>query len=106
MGLVDSYADPWLGIEWDDPSRGKHDGATGGKRYFSCAATAPAPGTVAPAPAFAPASFVRPHKAQLGISLAAAIIERYAGSSADDGAPPTPAAMPASPAAPPLYYYL
>lgn len=26
----------WLGIEWDDPSRGKHDGEREGKRYFKC----------------------------------------------------------------------
>ena len=24
----------WLGVEWDDPSRGKHDGSHNGQRYF------------------------------------------------------------------------
>lgn len=26
----------WVGLEWDDPSRGKHDGSLNGRRYFSC----------------------------------------------------------------------
>jgi dynactin complex subunit len=25
-----------LGIEWDNPARGKHDGQYKGKRYFEC----------------------------------------------------------------------
>lgn len=26
----------WLGVEWDDPQRGRHDGVKDGHRYFSC----------------------------------------------------------------------
>lgn len=26
----------WLGLEWDEPSRGKHDGSHDGVQYFSC----------------------------------------------------------------------
>ena len=26
----------WIGVEWDDPRRGKHDGEQGGQRYFVC----------------------------------------------------------------------
>lgn len=26
----------WLGVEWDDPSRGKHNGSHEGERYFQC----------------------------------------------------------------------
>lgn len=37
-GNVDNTNGVWLGIEWDDPSRGKHDGINlkDAKRYFSC----------------------------------------------------------------------
>ncbi|KAF8077772.1 hypothetical protein FPV67DRAFT_1402566 [Lyophyllum atratum] len=36
VGNVDNTSGTWLGIEWDDPSRGKHDGIKDGKRYFTC----------------------------------------------------------------------
>jgi tubulin-specific chaperone E len=36
VGEVDGTNGIWLGVEWDDPSRGKHDGTKDGKRYFSC----------------------------------------------------------------------
>jgi dynactin complex subunit len=26
----------WLGVEWDDPARGKHDGIKDGVTYFQC----------------------------------------------------------------------
>ncbi|KAF7295520.1 CAP-Gly domain-containing protein [Mycena indigotica] len=35
-GPVDGTTGSWLGIEWDDPTRGKHDGVKDGKRYFTC----------------------------------------------------------------------
>ncbi|CED82065.1 Beta-tubulin folding cofactor E [Phaffia rhodozyma] len=35
-GLVQGTDKPWLGVEWDDPSRGKHDGEKDGVRYFTC----------------------------------------------------------------------
>ncbi|KAJ4475697.1 hypothetical protein J3R30DRAFT_3376039 [Lentinula aciculospora] len=35
-GKVDNTTGTWLGIEWDNPNRGKHDGVKDGKRYFSC----------------------------------------------------------------------
>ncbi|KAF7322374.1 CAP-Gly domain-containing protein [Mycena chlorophos] len=35
-GPVDGTAGEWLGIEWDDPARGKHDGVKDGRRYFTC----------------------------------------------------------------------
>lgn len=31
---VAGYNGTWLGIEWDDPKRGKHDGIVAGMRYF------------------------------------------------------------------------
>ena len=36
IGPVEGTGNEWLGIEWDDPSRGKHDGSHKGKRYFKC----------------------------------------------------------------------
>jgi len=41
----------WLGVEWDDVSRGKHDGTYQGKRYFDCLSSSPAAG-----------SFIRPSR--------------------------------------------
>jgi tubulin-specific chaperone E len=36
VGEVENTTDIWLGVEWDDPRRGKHDGVKNGKRYFTC----------------------------------------------------------------------
>ena len=36
VGAVDGTAGRWLGVEWDDPVRGKHDGSRHGRRYFNC----------------------------------------------------------------------
>src|SRR5436309_2152797 len=41
----------WLGVEWDDVSRGKHDGTHQGKRYYDCLSSAPTA-----------ASFIRPSR--------------------------------------------
>ncbi len=35
-GSVDGTTGVWLGVEWDDPQRGKHSGIKDGKQYFSC----------------------------------------------------------------------
>ncbi|KAG2220549.1 hypothetical protein INT45_004155 [Circinella minor] len=35
IGSVDGSKGEWLGVEWDDPARGKHDGSHNGKRYFT-----------------------------------------------------------------------
>lgn len=41
IGEVAGTTGSWLGVEWDDPSRGKHDGQHKGVRYFSCASRSP-----------------------------------------------------------------
>ena len=41
----------WLGVEWDDPSGGKHDGTYQGTRYFECLSSEPTAG-----------SFIRPSR--------------------------------------------
>lgn len=50
--LTDTKGD-WLGVEWDDITRGKHNGQHQGRQIFSClASTSSKAGT--------PASFIRP----------------------------------------------
>lgn len=36
IGSVRGTTGIWLGIEWDDPQRGRHDGAKDGVQYFTC----------------------------------------------------------------------
>ncbi|CAE7012373.1 hypothetical protein CFE70_002213 [Pyrenophora teres f. teres 0-1] len=40
-GTLPGTTGPWLGVEWDDPTRGKHDGSHNGTRYFTCLHTSP-----------------------------------------------------------------
>ncbi|KAF8323648.1 CAP Gly-rich domain-containing protein, partial [Cantharellus anzutake] len=35
-GEVERTKGTWLGVEWDDPNRGKHSGEHNGKVYFQC----------------------------------------------------------------------
>ncbi|KAL4248489.1 hypothetical protein ABKN59_007766 [Abortiporus biennis] len=66
VGPVDGTRGNWLGIEWDDVSRGKHDGVKDGKRYFTC--LVPNSG-----------SFIRPTASGLsyGTSFLNALSEKY-----------------------------
>ncbi|VDK47869.1 unnamed protein product [Gongylonema pulchrum] len=34
VGPVNGYQGEWIGIDWDDPETGKHDGSVNGKQYF------------------------------------------------------------------------
>lgn len=36
LGPVKGQEGTWVGVEWDDATRGKHDGSTGGIKYFTC----------------------------------------------------------------------
>lgn len=36
IGAVDGKSGAWLGVEWDDPQRGKHNGTHEGRQYFEC----------------------------------------------------------------------
>ncbi len=36
IGQVPPTKGEWLGVEWDNVSRGKHDGFHEGVRYFTC----------------------------------------------------------------------
>lgn len=54
----------WLGVEWDNASRGKHNGSHDGKQYFHT--SHPKSG-----------SFIRPNKVQGGINAIQAVKLRY-----------------------------
>ena len=34
VGEVEGYSGMWYGVEWDNETRGKHDGQINGRRYF------------------------------------------------------------------------
>lgn len=36
IGPVEGTSGEWLGVEWDEPTKGKHSGEHGGKKYFDC----------------------------------------------------------------------
>lgn len=68
IGEVDGTSGSWLGVEWDDPARGKHYGSHKGVRYFTCKAKS---GSAA--------SFVRPTRpVEKPQSFVAAVTDKYA----------------------------
>lgn len=52
-GPLSNTKGEWLGVEWDDPSRGKHSGQHEGQQIFQCLSSSPTA-----------ASFVRPSRKQ------------------------------------------
>jgi len=64
IGSVHPHPGVWLGIEWDDPSRGKHSGTVGDVEYFQSTQRNAA-------------SFIRPHKAKRGKDVFTALEQRY-----------------------------
>ncbi|KAI1093687.1 RNI-like protein [Rostrohypoxylon terebratum] len=68
IGEVSGTSGSWLGVEWDDPARGKHDGSHKGARYFTCRSKSPNV-----------ASFVRPTRpAEKPQSFVTAVTDKYA----------------------------
>ncbi|EYC10261.1 hypothetical protein Y032_0056g2646 [Ancylostoma ceylanicum] len=65
VGNVEGHAGVWVGVEWDDPRRGKHDGLVNGVRYFTT--SAPKGG-----------SLVKIQNICPGVDLLTAILKRYA----------------------------
>ncbi|XP_007936661.1 tubulin-specific chaperone E [Orycteropus afer afer] len=63
-GIVPPTEGLWLGVEWDNPERGKHDGSHEGTVYFEC--RHPTGG-----------SFIRPHKVNFGVDFLTAVKNRY-----------------------------
>lgn len=78
-GPVAGKEGSWLGIEWDDPLRGKHDGRHEATRYFTCSQ----PGRVA--------SFIRPPAGPSenlflgGVTFLDAVEARYAAHTEERG---------------------
>ncbi|KAF3015559.1 hypothetical protein E8E14_005671 [Neopestalotiopsis sp. 37M] len=69
IGEVAGTSGSWIGVEWDDATRGKHDGSHKGTRYFSCRSKSPTA-----------ASFVRPTRsAERPQSFIAALQDKYTG---------------------------
>lgn len=66
VGPVQGQEGVWVGVEWDDPTRGKHNGEAGGQRYFTCSSAASTAG-----------SLVRASKVSPGRSLVEALVQRY-----------------------------
>ncbi|XP_072107133.1 tubulin-specific chaperone E isoform X1 [Mobula birostris] len=64
VGKVTSTSGIWLGVEWDNPERGKHNGTHEGVQYFQC--SHPTGG-----------SFIRPQKANFGVDFLSAVKDRY-----------------------------
>ncbi|XP_017782115.1 PREDICTED: tubulin-specific chaperone E [Nicrophorus vespilloides] len=64
IGEVDGHSGTWLGVEWDDSDRGKHDGSVKNIEYFKARSATSG-------------SFVRPEKIELGQSIISAITTRY-----------------------------
>ncbi|XP_008303746.1 tubulin-specific chaperone E [Stegastes partitus] len=64
VGPVPPTTGLWLGVEWDNPERGKHNGSHEGVSYFTC--RHPKGG-----------SFVRPAKASFGVDYLTAVRQLY-----------------------------
>ncbi|KAL1964702.1 hypothetical protein VTN77DRAFT_6728 [Rasamsonia byssochlamydoides] len=68
IGEVEGTKGDWLGVEWDDPTRGKHSGEHKGVKYFKCKSKQPTAG-----------SFVRPNRpADQPRSFLEALRQKYA----------------------------
>merc|ERR1719310_1567800 len=69
--LPDKGSQVWVGVDFDDAKRGKHDGSRDGVQYFQ-ARTAKS------------GSFVKIEKVDRGVSLAAALARKFDGLEADE----------------------
>lgn len=71
VGTVPPTKGVWLGVEWDNPERGKHDGVHQGVQYFTCSV----PGA---------GSFVRPSKVSFGLDFLSIVDQVYSTDSDQD----------------------
>ncbi|KAI0600894.1 Thioesterase/thiol ester dehydrase-isomerase [Biscogniauxia sp. FL1348] len=86
IGEVTGTSGSWLGVEWDDPARGKHDGSHKGVRYFTCKSRSPtAASFVRPTrPAEAPRSFVQAIQEKYTAELVSSAAIRFSGKVAEE----------------------
>ncbi|KAK8125694.1 Thioesterase/thiol ester dehydrase-isomerase [Apiospora kogelbergensis] len=87
IGEVVGTTGNWIGVEWDDASRGKHNGSHKEQRYFTCKSKSPtAASFVRPTrTAEAPRSFVKALKEKYTAELATGGIEiRFSGKLAEE----------------------
>ena len=87
VGVVDGRDGEWIGIQWDDGGRGKHDGVVDGKRYFTCAYDDEESrvGDTRDEDRSRDASLVRAHKIAPGRTFVEAFRDRYARVTDDFG---------------------
>ncbi|KAI4227412.1 MAG: hypothetical protein L6R36_002433 [Xanthoria steineri] len=83
-GEIEGLKGQWLGVEWDDPSRGKHDGVYAGNRYFTCWSKEPTA-----------ASFIRPDSKRIDDArpLLSALIDKYGSENMSEGANERPSTI-------------
>jgi hypothetical protein len=61
--LASSVGELWIGMEWEDYGRGKHDGTVSGHKYFECPANQ--------------GSMIKYEKIEFGYRLEIALFKRY-----------------------------
>lgn len=79
----------YLGIDWDDPSRGKHDGSNAGTRYFHARHPTSATFLKAPSPpndASFEVSLGKGRSLSFGVSFISAVRSKYAAGAGETGA--------------------
>jgi len=64
LGSVPPFEGEWVGVEWDNEKRGKHNGSKNGIQYFTCKSQTGG-------------SFVRRHKINYGVTFEEAFINNY-----------------------------
>ncbi|KAI0396647.1 hypothetical protein F5Y17DRAFT_75298 [Xylariaceae sp. FL0594] len=85
-GEVAGASGSWLGVEWDDAARGKHDGSHKGVRYFTCLSrSATAASFVRPTrPTDRPTSFIGALQDKYASELASTAAIQFSGKVAEE----------------------
>eukprot|EP00842_Homolaphlyctis_polyrhiza_P001023 jgi/Hompol1/1921/HPOL_002842-RA len=90
VGTIENKDGEWVGLEWDDVSRGRHSGEYKGRSYFTT--SVPGAGTFISMPKFAAVVAAAEAAAKgginsmLGCSFVEALVDKYAAAQPSDGA--------------------